>query len=515
MTQIITAASALEFLSITKTFPGVNALTDVTFAVPCGSVRALVGENGAGKSTLLKILSGAYVPTSGQLKIDGHECTFRSTSDALAAGIAVIYQELHLVPEMTVAENIYLGHMPSAGGILNRRKLRDLATAQLEILGERISPDAKVSRLPIAQRQMVEIAKALTRGARIIAFDEPTSSLSEREVHRLFSVIRDLQSRGCAILYVSHRMEEIFELCDSVTVLRDGQHIFTSDKLETVTRDMLVHKMVGRDILDVYNYRPRETSEPVLQIDELIGPGVAAPASLTINRGEIVGVFGLVGAGRTELLNLIFGVSKATGGTISVEGKRLTVRQPSDAIRAGIVLCPEDRKGQGIVPVRSVKENINLSARRNWLRLGLMINEPWERRNAREQVDRLRIKTPSLEQAIVHLSGGNQQKAVLARWLAERIKVVLFDEPTRGIDVGSKSEIYAIMTELAEQGIGILMVSSELPEVLGIADRVLVMRQGAIVASLSREEATRERVLELALPIAEVPATLHEEAGTA
>lgn len=498
--------SALQFDAITKTFPGVNALRDVSFSVSPGTVRALVGENGAGKSTLLKILSGAYRPTSGALRMNGSPVSFRSTSDALSAGIAVIYQELHLVPEMTVAENIYLGHMPTANGLLNRSRLRELARTQLAALGETINPDTKVSRLPIAQRQMLEIAKALTRGARIIAFDEPTSSLSEREVRRLFSVIADLKSRGCAILYVSHRMEEIFEICDSVTVLRDGQHVFTADAMQGITRDSLVHKMVGRDIVDVYNYRPRETGNPVLRVDNLTGRGLTAPASLQLARGEIVGVFGLVGAGRTELLNLIYGVERPTAGTVSIEGNPVAVQHPSDAIRAGIVLCPEDRKALGIVPVRSVKENINLSARRNFLRLGLFINEAWERSNAHEKVERLRIKTPSVHQQIVNLSGGNQQKAVLARWLAERIKVVLFDEPTRGIDVGAKSEIYTIMTELAEQGVAILMASSELPEVLGISDRVLVMRQGAVVASLTREEATRERVLELALPVSDAAA---------
>lgn len=497
------SAPALEFASITKTFPGVKALKDVSLSVLAGSVRALVGENGAGKSTLLKILSGAYRPTSGSLTVAGQSRAFATTSDALAAGIAVIYQELHLVPEMTVAENIYLGHMPAVGGILNRRKLRELAAKQLQILGENINPDAKVSRLPIAQRQMVEIAKALTRGARILAFDEPTSSLSEREVRRLFAVIHELKSRGCAILYVSHRMEEIFEICDSVTVLRDGMHVFTSERTQEITRDILVQKMVGRDIIDVYNYKSRTIGEPVLEVKQLTGHGLSSPASLAVRRGEIVGVFGLVGAGRTELLNLIYGVRRPQSGELTIEGKRVQVDHPADAIRAGIVLCPEDRKALGIVPVRSVKENVNLSARRNWLRLGLFINEKWERTNAREQVAKLRIKTPSLEQRIVNLSGGNQQKAVLARWLAERIKVILFDEPTRGIDVGAKSEIYSIMTDLAEKGVGMLVVSSELPEVLGIADRILVMRQGAIVASLTRAEATRERVLELALPVSE------------
>jgi L-arabinose transport system ATP-binding protein len=273
--------------------------------------------------------------------------------------------------------------------------------------------------------------------------------------------------------------------------------------MHDVTRDLLVHKMVGRDIVDVYSYTPREAGEAVLEVKGVMGDGLSAPANLSVRRGEIVGVFGLVGAGRTELLNLIYGARRRAAGEIVVDGAAAEISDPTDAIRAGVVLCPEDRKALGIVPVRSVKENVNLSARRNWLRLGLFVNEQWERANAREKVDQLKIRTPSLEQAIVHLSGGNQQKAILARWLSERVKVVLFDEPTRGIDVGAKSEIYSIMTKLAEQGVGILMVSSELPEVLGISDRILVMRQGTIVASLSRDEATRERVLELALPAAE------------
>ncbi|NSW55232.1 MAG: L-arabinose ABC transporter ATP-binding protein AraG [Armatimonadetes bacterium] len=490
----------LQFEGIGKTFPGVRALDAVTFGAREGAVHAIIGENGAGKSTLLKILSGALTPTEGALRIAGSPRIFRSTADALQAGIAVIYQELHLVPQMTVAENLYLGHLPARGGVVDRRGLRADATRQLASLGEDIAPDARVGRLPIGQRQMVEVAKALTWGAKIIAFDEPTSSLSDREVHNLFAVIRRLRDQGQVILYVSHRLDEIFQICDSVTVLRDGRLVETFETLEGVTRDTLVNRMVGRDIHDIYGYQPRAKGRLVLEVDGLFGPGLAEPVSLTAAAGEVLGIFGLVGAGRSELMRLLFGAVPARSGDIRVDGNPVTIRSPRDAIRAGIVLCPEDRKDEGIIPVRSVLENLNLSARRRHLRWGFVIDESWEQANARQQVDRLGIRTPSLQQLILHLSGGNQQKVILARWLSERVRVLLFDEPTRGIDVGTRREIYSIMYDLADQGIAVVMVSSDLPEVLGVADRILVMREGRVSGELTRGQATQESVLHLALP---------------
>lgn len=492
----------LEFCRITKSFPGVTALNNVSFGVSEGSVHALIGENGAGKSTLLKILSGAYTPTSGKMRIASQDHVFHSTAEALAAGIAVIYQELQLVPEMSVAENLYLGHLPASLGIVDRRTLYNNSLQQLRRLGEDIDPRIRVSRLPIAQRQMVEIAKALTRGAKIIAFDEPTSSLSDREVQKLFATIRDLRAKKHIILYVSHRMEEIFEICDSVTIFRDGQHVETFNSMGSVTHDVLVNRMVGRDIQDVYDYRPREHGGPALEVNGLQGPGLTEPVSFSVARGEILGMFGLVGAGRSELMRLIYGAEHATGGSVKVDGQPVHIGSPGAAIRSGIVLCPEDRKKEGIVPVRSVLENINLSARHTHSWLGMVINPAWEKANAAGQVKRLGVKTPSLQQLIMNLSGGNQQKVILARWLSETVKVMLLDEPTRGIDVGAKSEIYSIMYELAAQGVGVIMVSSDLPEVLGVSDRVLVMREGRVAGCLIRGQATQEAALQLALPAA-------------
>jgi L-arabinose transport system ATP-binding protein len=490
----------LGFDHVSMEFPGVKALDDVSFSVNAGSIHALMGENGAGKSTLLKILSGAYTPSSGALAIDGRPQAFHDTSDALAAGIAVIYQELHLVPEMSVAENLFLGHLPQRFGVVDRRALADAARKQLELIGEAIDPWTKVGRLSLAQRQMVEIAKALTRGARIIAFDEPTSSLSDREVRRLFTIIRDLRARGCAVLYVSHRMEEIFELGDRITILRDGRHVETNE-LATLTRDVVVQRMVGRQLADIYHYTPRPPTGDGLVVAGLLGPGLAEPCSFTAHAGEILGFFGLIGAGRSELLRLLFGATAKTAGRVTLGGQELDFAAPRDAIEAGIVLCPEDRKKDGIIPVRSVLENTNLSARRRRARGGILIDETWEQANAKQRCEQLRVKTPSVRQLIRNLSGGNQQKVILGRWLSETVKVILLDEPTRGIDIGTKSEIYTIMQDLARQGVCVIVVSSELPEVLGVSDRIAVMRQGKIAAILDRIDATEEKLLKLALPL--------------
>ncbi len=493
-------ATRLSFSAVTKDFPGVCALDGVSFAAEGGRVHALMGENGAGKSTLLKILSGAYAPTQGTLEIDGQSQVFSDTAEAIAAGVAVIYQELFLVPEMSVAENLFLGHLPARHGIINRRQLRDDARRQLAWVGEDIDPDTKVGHLPIAQRQLVEIAKALSRGARVIAFDEPTSSLSSREVERLFAVIRDLRARGHVVLYVTHRMDEVFALCDAVTILRDGRHIRTFDTMTGLTVNEVIRQMVGRDLKNVFNYSPRPLGATALEVRQVTGPGLTAPVSLQVASGEIVGLFGLVGAGRSELLKLIYGAVPCTGGAIQLDGTGATPASPRDAINRGLVLCPEDRKRDGIVPVGSVEENINLSARRHHAAGGFVLNNRWERANAEKHVASLAIKTASLATAIGFLSGGNQQKAILARWLSEKVRVILLDEPTRGIDVGTKSEIYAIIQRLAASGVGVLFVSSELPEVLGLADRVLVMRGGALSGEFARSEATEERVLKAALP---------------
>ncbi len=499
-----TGGAALEFCGVTKTYPGVRALQDVSFSVRPGSVHALLGENGAGKSTLLKTLSGAHRPTSGHLRIDNKHIVFQNTADAIAAGVAVIYQELHLVPQLSVADNLFLGHLPARGGIVDRRTLRDNTIEQLRRFGEDINPHTLVARLSIGQRQMIEIAKALSRGARMIAFDEPTSSLSAREIEKLFEVIEQLKRQDCAILYVTHRMEEVFRICDAGTVLRDGRHVVTWDPMGDVSQHDVVKAMVGRELKDIYNFRsrPQRTdAPPAIEVKNLLGPGLNAPASFRVHRGEIFGVFGLVGAGRSELMRLIFGAERRSGGSIRVDGRELQIDRPADAIRAGIVLCPEDRKKEGIVPIGSIMENINLSARRNHSAMGLVVRNRWERENASQKVQQLSIKTPGVMQLIRNLSGGNQQKVILARWLSEQVKVMLLDEPTRGIDVGARSEIYSIIYRLAEQGVGVVVVSSDLPEVLGVADRIMVMRKGEVVETLDRAAATPEKTLALALPM--------------
>lgn len=492
-------APYLEFCSIGKQFPGVKALDGISFSCHAGQIHALMGENGAGKSTLLKILSGNYTPTSGEIRIKGQTVNFTKTTDALDAGVAIIYQELHLVPEMTVAENIYLGQLPHKAGMVNRKLLRYEASLQLKHLGLDIDPDTPLKYLSIGQWQMVEIAKALARNAKVIAFDEPTSSLSAREIEQLFRVIRELRAEGRVIIYVSHRMEEIFALSDAITVFKDGCYVRTFEDMAEVNHDKLVQAMVGRHLGDVYGYSPRPHGEVRLRVDNVKADGVKSTISLTVRQGEIVGLFGLVGAGRSELMKGLFGGTRITSGTVSLDGKALNIRSPIEAIRQGIMLCPEDRKADGIIPVHSVRENINISARRKSIKAGCLINNAWEVENADKRISSLNIKTPSPQQLIMNLSGGNQQKAILGRWLSEEMKVILLDEPTRGIDVGAKHEIYHVIYELAKQGIAVLFASSDLPEVLGLADRIIVMREGAVSGELSHDEATEEKALTLAM----------------
>ncbi|MEW6745493.1 MAG: L-arabinose ABC transporter ATP-binding protein AraG [Planctomycetota bacterium] len=489
----------LEFDGISKRFPGVTALDRVSLGVAGGRIHALLGANGAGKSTLLKILGGAHPPDAGEIRIRGRPHAFCSPREAFEAGIAIIHQELHLVPALPVEENLLLGHLPQRLGWLKRRELRSRAREALAILGEEIDPAAPVRSLAIGQRQMVEIMKALLRDAEIIAFDEPTSSLSEREVGRLFEAIRELAGRGRAVVYVSHRLQEVRSLCDSATVLRDGKVAGRFDDLAAVHLDDLVSRMVGRSIDDIYRWRARPIGKPALEIDDLRGPGLAQGVSLTVARGEIVGLFGLVGAGRTELLKLLCGARRPTGGAMKVAGKPVEIRTPRDAVRCGIGFCSEDRAGEGILAVRSVLENLNIAARHLLAPHGL-IRTAQELENAAHWAARLRIKFSSLGERAAHLSGGNQQKVLLGRWLPLSTRVLLLDEPTRGIDVGAKSEIYTILFELAHLGMAILFASSELPEVLGLADRIGVMCQGRLIAVLGRDQATEERLLTLALP---------------
>ena len=492
--------AALRFNGIGKEFPGVKALAQISFEARPREVHALMGENGAGKSTLLKILGGAYIPSSGTLQIGEQTMAFKCAADSIASGVAVIHQELHLVPEMTVAENLFLGHLPSRFGVVNRSQLRKQALACLKGLADEIDPAEKLGRLSLGQRQLVEIAKALSRGAHVIAFDEPTSSLSAREIDRLMAIITRLRDEGKVVLYVSHRMEEVFRICNAVTVFKDGRFVRTFDDMSALTHDQLVTCMVGRDIQDIYDYRPREQGAVALKVERLLGPGLREPVSLHVHKGEILGLFGLVGAGRTELFRLLSGLERATAGHLELCGEKLQLRSPRDAIGAGVLLCPEDRKKEGIIPLSSVAENINISARGAHSAFGWLLRDGWEKGNADQQIKAMKVKTPNAQQKIMYLSGGNQQKAILGRWLSMPMKVLLLDEPTRGIDIGAKSEIYQIIHNLAASGIAVIVVSSDLMEVMGISDRILVMSEGALTGEVTRDQADEARLLQLALP---------------
>jgi L-arabinose transport system ATP-binding protein len=494
-------SATLRFDNIGKVFPGVRALDGISFDVHAGKVHGLMGENGAGKSTLLKILGGEYQPDSGRVLIDGNEVHFGSAGASIAAGIAVIHQELQYVPDLTVAENLMLGRLPNALGWVNKRYAKRYVREQLAAMGVDLNPDAKLRKLSIAQRQMVEICKALMRNARVIALDEPTSSLSHRETEVLFKLVRELRADNRALIYISHRMDEIYQLCDACTIFRDGRKVASHETLEGLSRDTIVSEMVGREISDIYNYTPRPLGEVRFSAKAIEGGPLAEPASFEVRRGEIVGFFGLVGAGRSELMHLVYGDDPKKGGQLTLDGKTIKVKSAGDAIRQGIVLCPEDRKEEGIVAIASVSENINISCRRHYLRAGIFLDRKKEAETADRFIKLLKIKTPSRRQKIRFLSGGNQQKAILSRWLAEPdLKVVILDEPTRGIDVGAKHEIYNVIYQLAERGCAIVMISSELPEVLGVSDRIVVMRQGRISGELARGAATEQAVLNLALP---------------
>lgn len=493
--------AALRFDNIGKVFPGVRALDGVSFDVQAGMVHGLMGENGAGKSTLLKILGGEYQPDAGHILIDGNDVRFPNAAASIAAGIAVIHQELQYVPDLSVAENLLLGQLPNRWGWVNKRQAKQFVRARLAAMGVDLDPNAKLRRLSIAQRQMVEICKALLRNARVIALDEPTSSLSHRETEILFKLVRGLRADQRALIYISHRLDEIYELCDTCTIFRDGRKVASHASLAAVSRDTLVSEMVGREIADIYSYQPRALGEVRLAARAIAGPALAEAASFEVRAGEIVGFFGLVGAGRSELMRLVYGADRKKGGELVLDGQPIKIRGTTEAIRQGIVLCPEDRKEEGIIAMSSVSENINISCRRHYLRAAFFLNRKKEAETAERFIRRLKIKTPSARQKIRFLSGGNQQKAILSRWLAEpALKVVILDEPTRGIDVGAKHEIYNVIYQLAERGCAIVMVSSELPEVLGVSDRIVVMRQGRISGQLVRSEANEQSVLNLALP---------------
>jgi L-arabinose transport system ATP-binding protein len=492
--------SFLQFRSISKGYPGVQALSEISFSVEKGAVHGLMGENGAGKSTLIRILSGDQSADSGGILLDGEEQNYRSVRDAFHAGVIVIHQELQLVPELTVAENLWLGRFPGKAGVIDKRTLIETVRRKLADIGIDIDPAAKVASLSIGARQMVEIAKAVMLDARVIALDEPTSSLSSRESEILFSLIDKLRAKGTVILYVSHRLDEIFRLCDSLTVLRDGRLAAHHPKIADTTREQIITEMVGREISNIWGWRERPLGNTRLEVKNLSGTKLRTPISFTVRHGEILGFFGLIGAGRSEMARLLYGADHRHGGTVTIDGVAVSPNNPKASINAGMVLCPEDRKFDGIVQGRSIEENIAISSRRHFSPFGILSPKK-EAAVADQFIAKLRVRTPSRRQDIINLSGGNQQKVILGRWLSEQdVKVLVIDEPTRGIDVGAKSEIYEILYELAASGMAIIVISSELPEVMGISDRIMVMCQGRVAADIERPDFEERSILTAALP---------------
>jgi len=488
------AAPLLAVADIEKSFPGVRALSGVSFDVAAGEVHALLGENGAGKSTLIKIISGVYRPDGGSIRIDGEALQFERPDAARRAGVATIYQELLLFPELTVAENVFMGHAPRAGlGRLDWRAMRVRTESLLAALDiHDLDANRVVGTLSVGNRQRVEILRALSQEARLLIMDEPTAALTEYDVVKLFDTVRRLKSRGVGIIYITHRLDEIFALADRVTVLRDGAQVGTRRVAETSAQE-LVQMMVGRRIESLFPKIVAPIGAPVLEARDLVRRPMTKSVSLTVRAGEIVGLAGLVGSGRSELAQTLFGVTPAESGQIVLAGEAVEIRSPGQARALGVAYVPEDRGTQGLVRAMSVRENFSLASLSNLSRLGF-IDRSAETRMADQGVAQFSVKTSSLDQVVGRLSGGNQQKIVLGKWLANQPKLLILDEPTRGIDVGAKAEIHRLMSELAAQGLAILMISSELPEVLGMSDRVLVMRDGRIVGEFSRAEATQESV---------------------
>ncbi|HEX2853413.1 MAG TPA: sugar ABC transporter ATP-binding protein [Opitutaceae bacterium] len=497
----------LEASGISKSFPGVRALDGVALRVRAGRLVALLGENGAGKSTLMNVLSGVFPPDAGTIRLDGREVSFANPREAQALGIGIVHQELNLIPYLSVAENIFLGREPcAASGLIDYRRLHADAAVILKRLDLPVAPGTVVADLRVGQQQLVEIARAISADARVLILDEPTSSLSSHEVEVLFGVIADLKSRGVGIVYITHKFEELARIGDDVTVMRDGR-VVGEGLLAELSRDAIVRLMAGRESKEIFQKSATAPGAGLLRADELSlpGEGVGRPflverVSLSLRQGEVLGIFGLVGAGRTELLETLFGLhpGRATG-RIEVNGQPVHFASPRDAIAAGLALAPEDRKRDGLVLPMSVAANASLASLDRTLRGGF-VSETREAEYITPYIERFRVKTPSLAELIVNLSGGNQQKVILAKWLSTAPKILLLDEPTRGIDVNAKREIYAFIDELARAGLGLIVVSSELPEVLALADRVMVMCEGRKTAEFTRAEATPERVLHAALP---------------
>ncbi len=490
----------LEMNGISKSFPGVKALENVSLKAFGGEVTALMGENGAGKSTLMKILSGVYKKDEGKIFIDGEEVEITGIKEAERLGITIIHQELSVLPNLTVAENIFLGNekFHKFSRKINKKLLKERSRMFLDQIGCKIDADTMVKDINVGEKQMVEIAKALTKNSKIIIMDEPTTALTDVETKHLFEVINNLKKKGIAIIYISHRMEEIFEICDRVTVLRDGKFAGEAE-IKDIDNDKLISMMVGRTIEDQFPYKEVEKGETVLKVQNLSFTNQVKNASFEVKSGEILGVAGLMGSGRTELAKTIFGEYRYDGGEVYVDGTKVDIKSPKDAIENGICYLSEDRKKEGLILSMSVAENITLSNLKKYETSIKSLKKSEENKDVDEYIKKLKIKTPNKEQLIKNLSGGNQQKAILAKWLLLSPKVLIVDEPTRGIDVGAKKEIYELLNQLKAMGKAIIMISSDLPEVLGISDRIMVMSEGKISGELTRQEASQEAVMKLAV----------------
>lgn len=488
----------LEMKNIRKTFPGVVALDDVSIELDRGQVHALLGENGAGKSTLIKVLAGVHHSDAGTIFIDGQEQHFKTPKQALDSGIAVIYQELCLAQDMTVAENIFIGREKVSGsGFLDTSTMELEAGRILADLGVNIRPDAVLRSLSIAQKQTVEIAKCVSSNAKIIVMDEPTSSLTDSEVEMLFKLIKKLKSNHVGIIYISHRMDEIFTICDTVTVIRDGKTVGTR-AIEKTNREELISMMVGRALTQYYTKDCHVEDEVVLRVEDFVTAYTPHKLSFELHKGEILGFSGLIGAGRSELMRAIFGADKKVGGTLYLHGKKTEIHEPHDAIVNGMAMVSEDRKKEGLILNNDLLFNLSILCLDEFISK-LRVNQKKEEAIADEQIEAMSVQAASHHQLAVTLSGGNQQKVVLGKWLAKRPQIIIMDEPTRGIDVSAKSEIYEIMNRLTGQGCSIIMVSSELPEIIGMCDRVVVMMEGEITAVLNREELTQEKIMHYSL----------------
>ena len=487
----------LEIKGITKRFPGVLALDNVSLDVYPGEVLALVGENGAGKSTLMKILSGVYRKDAGEILMDGKPIDITGPLHARQLGISIIYQELNVLNNMDIAENIFVGREKKKNGLVDKRLQHEEARALLDRVGLQIDTHTRTGSLSTAQKQMVEVAKALSVHSRMIIMDEPTSSLTDKETEMLFDITRKLRADGVAIVFISHRMNEIFQIADRIAVMRDGQMV-QSAAISEVTEHDIIAAMVGRDVKNLFVKEPAPIGDTALQVRGLSTKGFLKDISFYVRAGEIVGFAGLVGAGRSEVMRAVFGIDPRESGEILVRGKPADIRSTVDALRAGMGFVPEDRKEQGLILKMSVLRNTSIAALPS-VANGWFLDKRRERALAEEYIDKLRVKTPSFEQRVMNLSGGNQQKVVIAKWMATHPSVLILDEPTRGIDVGAKKEIHTLMSEMARQGVAIIMISSELPEILGMSDRIYVMHDGRIRGEVARSEATQESVMQMAI----------------